>query len=359
MLRINWTRTPAAPLSEDGEIAREWDRLNSLRLNLPFLSVLALSAALRAFGSGNERLLVGRQGARVVAMFLLVPQGRWRWATFQPSQIPLGAWVAEPFLDLDTLTRGLLHGPLGACLALSITQVDPLAEQRAADTACTRHIDYINTGWIDIEGSFADYWAARGKNLRQNLRKQRNKLAAESVQTRMRMFTAPDDMAPALARYGALESSGWKGAEGTAIHPANVQGRFYAQLLIEAAERSEALVCEYLFDDRSVAMNLCLVREGVLVMLKTTYDESVKGFSPASLLCEEQFREFFAKGCVRRVEMYGRIGEWQSRHSDRQRTLHHLTAYRWPLIKTLAQMRSASKTHTPRSRKAGSDYNVQ
>ena len=126
MHRLAWTRSPAAALAERGAIAHDWDRLNSLRLNLPFLSAAALSAALSAFGTRNERLLVGRQGTRVVAMFVLVPQGRWRWATFQPSQIPLGAWVAEPALDLGTLTRSLIQGPLAACLVLSITQVDPL-----------------------------------------------------------------------------------------------------------------------------------------------------------------------------------------------------------------------------------------
>ena len=349
MPQLDWNRTPAASLAEGGGVARDWDHLNGLRLNLPFLSAAALSAALSAFGNGNEHLFVGRQGTRVVAMFMLVPQGRWRWATFQPSQIPLGAWVAEPGLDLGTLARSLVQGPLGACLVLSITQVDPLVEPRAADTASTLHSDYIDTGWIDIEGSFTDYWAARGKNLRQNLRKQRNKLAAEGVRTCMRALTKPEEMAPALARYGAIESAGWKADEGTSIHPDNAQGRFYTQLLEDAAARGEAVINEYLFDDRSVAMNLCLARNGVLVVLKTTYDESIKLFSPASLLREEELQDLFAQCRIRRVEYYGRLMEWHTRLTDRKRTLHHLTVYRWPLLKALAERRHASNTRAGES----------
>lgn len=342
LTRLDWIRTPAFALAKGGEIAREWDRLNGLRMNLPFMSAAAMTAALAAFGNGDERLFVGRQGAQVVAMFLLAPQGRWRWATFQPSQIPLGAWVAEPTLTVGKLARSLIQGPLRACLALSITQIDPLVEPRTVDTSSTQHSDYIETGWVDVEGSFADYWAARGKNLRQNLRKQRNKLAADTVQTQLRVLTTPHDMAPALARYGLLESSGWKAGEGTSIHPDNAQGRFYTQLFVDAAARGEAVIYEYLFDSRTVAMNLGLLRDGVLVVLKTTYDESIKLFSPASLLREEELQDFFAQGRIRRVEYYGRLMDWHTKLTDRKRTLHHLTVYRWPLLKKLAEMRRVS-----------------
>jgi len=338
-LRLDWVRTLATTLAERGGIAHEWDRLNSLRMNLPFMSAAAMVAALAAFGTGDERLFVGRQGARVVAMFLLAPHGRWRWATFQPSQIPLGAWVAEPALEVTWLGRSLIHKSLRTCLALSVTQVDPLIQPRTTDTPNTLHSDYIETGWVDIEGSFADYWAARGKNLRQNLRKQRNKLATDTVRTQMRVLTAPHDMAPALARYGALESSGWKAGEGTSIHPDNAQGRFYTQLFVDAATRGEAVIYEYLFDDRTVAMNLGLLRDGVLVVLKTTYDESIKLFSPASLLREEELQSLFAQGHIRRVEYYGRLMDWHTKLTDRKRTLHHLTIFRWPLLKRLAEMR--------------------
>lgn len=100
-------------------------------------------------------------------MFLLCRQGRFRWQTFQPSQLPLGAWVAAPQLQLLDLARSLMRGPIGLCLGLSITQVDPRIAPRAEDTPDSQHTDYIDTGWIDIEGTFDDYWSARGKNLRQ------------------------------------------------------------------------------------------------------------------------------------------------------------------------------------------------
>ncbi|HRH86933.1 MAG TPA: GNAT family N-acetyltransferase [Rubrivivax sp.] len=277
---------------------------------------------------------------QTVAMLLVVPDGMLRWRTFQPSQLPLGAWVAAPHLGLPDLCRSAMRGPLRACMVLSITQVDPLLAVRQDDADDTRHSDYIDTAWVEVQGSFEDYWAARGKNLRQNLRKQRNRLAAEGATTTLRILRQPEEMAPALTRYGTLESAGWKAGEGTAIHPANAQGRFYTRLLEAAAQRGEALVFEYLIGERSAAINLCLLRHGTLVVLKTTYDESMpKTLSPAFLLREEELQHVFAGNEIRRIEYYGRVMEWHTKLTGKQRTLYHLSAYRWPMLKQQAERR--------------------
>jgi CelD/BcsL family acetyltransferase involved in cellulose biosynthesis len=348
ILRIQWQRQSAQAMQQDAVLRREWDRLNGARGDLPFLGADATQAALSVFGTGEECLLVGRQDGAVVAMFVLAPTGKMRWQTFQPSQIPLGAWVAEPHLPIADLARSLIRGPLGLCLVLSVTQIDPLFAPRGADAADCRHDDYIDTGWIDIRGSFDDYWAARGKNLRQNMRKQRAKLLTEGIATTMRITREAADIAGAIAEYGRLESSGWKAEKGTAIHPDNDQGRFYLALLGNAALRGEAIVYEYLFDDRVVAMNLCLERGGNLIVLKTTYDESIKNFSPAFLLRQDELEMLHRTGETHRLEYYGRLMEWHTRWTDNKRGIYHLTMYRWPLLKRLAARRQeAAASDTP------------
>ena len=344
MNRLTWHKHATSMLLGDKSVQAEWDRLSAFRLDLPFLCADAVGAALAVFGTGQEKLVIGSHGREVQAMLVLVPDGRLRWRTFQPSQLPLGSWVAAPGHDLPSLCRSLLRGPLGLCLVLSITQVDPLQAPREADAGDTRHADYIPTAWVSIEGGFDDYWAARGKNLRQNLRKQRNKLAAEGHTTQMQVLQAPGDMPGAIERYGALEAAGWKADRGTAIHPSNDQGRFYTQLLQDAARQNQARVYEYLLDGRTVAMNLCLLRGGTLVVLKTTYDESLpKNLSPAFLLREEELQRFFVGQEVQRVEYYGRVMDWHTKLTEAQRTLYHLTAYRWPLLKRLTERRGAAQ----------------
>jgi CelD/BcsL family acetyltransferase involved in cellulose biosynthesis len=338
---IRWKNLAASALAQDAQLLQAWDQLNAERGSLPFLASDATVSALSILGDGTERLLVGTVDATVVAMFLLSPQGKLQWRTFQPSQVPLGAWVAKAELELLSLARSLLRGPLGFCLGLSITQVDPLVASRAADASDTQTLDYIDTGWIDIEGTFDEYWAARGKNLRQNMRKQRVKLAADGVTLTMQVLRNHADMAPAIAGYGKLESAGWKAQSGTAIHPDNAQGRFYRELLEHASLRGEAAVYQYMFDDRVVAMNLCLLSQGTLVVLKTTYDESIKTLSPAFLLREEELQDIYRQGQIKRMEYFGKVMDWHTKLTDKKRTVYHLTAYRWPFIKKLAEARRA------------------
>ena len=340
MTRRTWQNLAATALVADASLQAHWNRLNAGQRDFAFMSAQSIAISLAVFGQGQERLLIGSRQGQIDAMLVLLPEGWTRWRSFQPSQLPLGAFVTAPSVTLQDLARSLMRGPLAPCMALSITQIDPLLAPRQDDATDSGHSDYIATPWLEISGSFDDYWALRGKNLRQNLRKQRNRLAAEGTTVAMQVLRAPEDMAGAIARYGALESGGWKATEGTAIHPDNPQGRFYTQLLQDAASRGEAVVYEYRFNDRTVASNLCLLRKGVLVVLKTTYDETIpKSLSPAFLLREDELKHFFAGTEVRRVEYFGRRMDWHTKLTDQQRTLYHLTAYRWPLVKRLAEWR--------------------
>jgi len=47
----------------------------------------------------------------------------------------------------------------------------------------------------------------------------------------------------------------------------------------------------------------------------------------------------FGEGTIRRIEYYGRLMDWHTKLTDRKRTLYHLTAYRWPLVKQLTHLR--------------------
>lgn len=337
--QIHWQNRPVSDLQKDRQLATDWDQMNSEHGNLAFLTSDAIVSALKILGQGNERLLVGSDAKKRVAMFVLAPAGKFRWQSFQPSQLPLGAWVARAGPELEDLARSLMRSSLGLCLGLSITQVDPRIARRRPESPDSQYSDYIDTGWIDIQGSFEDYWSARGKNLRLNMRKQRVKLQADGIKLSLQVLRQHADMAAAIARYGNLESAGWKAKEGTAIHPENAQGRFYRELFEHASLRGEAVVYEYLFDERVVAMNLCLQRQGTLIVLKTTYDESIQGLSPAFLLREAELQEIYRDGKITHLEYFGRFMDWHSKWTDQKRTLYHLTLYRWPFLKRLAEAR--------------------
>jgi hypothetical protein len=193
-------------------------------------------------------------------------------------------------------------------------------------------MDYIATAWIDIDRSFDTYWEARGKNLKTNTRKQRTKLASEGVETTLECISDAARIASAIDDYGLLETTGWKGKDGTAVHADNAQGRFYRKMLENFCAVDRARIFRYRFNDKTVAMDLCIVADQRIVILKTAYDETYKTVSPSTLMRQDEFRHLFDNEGLKRIEFYGKVMEWHTRWTENARTLYHITAYRWALL---------------------------
>jgi len=329
---MKWTLTPAAGFVQH---AARWNALQAANAAAPMLQADFIAALLAEFGNGDELLATCDD-----AMAIVRPHGRGSWATFQPAQAPLGMWIERPGLDRAAAMASLLHALPGIGLVLGLTQLDPLLAPAPAGA-----IDYIQTARITVAGSFDDYWGSRGKNLRSNLKKQRARLAADGVTLRLQASTEATDMADAVRDFGRLESAGWKAQAGTAVHPDNAQGRFYVRMLAAFAARGAATVYRYWFGEQLVAMDLCIHQGDCIVVLKTTYDESVpKTFSPALLMREEAVRALFDHGGTVRIEFYGKVMEWHTRWTEEVRTLYHVNLYRWAALRrlhALAQKRRA------------------
>ena len=326
---MNWTMHPISHL---GALAPTWNALNDAGGSLPFRHMRFIEPLCEVFGDPGLKLALcdGPDGA--LAMGIFTRCGTGQWETFQPSQMPLGAWVMRPDQSFERLLAGLARKLPGIALAIGVTQQDPGCATRPADSPRLQTLDYIQTASLPLAGSFDDYWNARGKNLRQNMKKQRSKLQKDAVATRLEILTHARDVAPAIADYGRLESAGWKAAGGTAIHPENAQGRFYRAMLEAFCDAGEARIYRYRFDERVVAVDLCIEGGGALVILKTTYDESIKTISPAFLMREEAFRLLFEEGKVRRIEFFGKLMEWHTRWTGEARTLYHVNYYRSSLV---------------------------
>lgn len=337
-----WTIHPAAKFAAH---APAWRQLNEEAGRSPLLAPEFVQPLLAEFAGDDVRLAICEQDGKVLAMGLLAPRGRGTWETLQPSQAPIGLWQHRTGIDVDTLLPGLVRKLPGFALMVGLTQRDPALEARPADSPVTRTVDYIRTARVSLAGTFDDYWNARGKNLRSNLKKQRARLLKDGVATRMQIDRLPELMAAAVADYGRIESAGWKAQLGTAIHPDNAQGRFYTAMLEGFAQRGHAAVYRYWFDEQLVAMDLCIEGDGALIVLKTTYDEAVPAsLSPTLLMREECCQQLFAGQHYQRLEFYGKVMEWHTRWTDEIRTMYHVNHYRWPALRqlhALAQERAA------------------
>jgi hypothetical protein len=274
-------------------------------------------------------------------MAILGRSGRGAISTFQPGQAPLGAWLHRPEADVAELLHSLLGSYPGFALLLGVTQQDPDLAPRPAQQPRLVTMDYIRTARISVDTDFAGYWRARGKNLRHSINRQQNLLARSQIAPRVEVVTEPDRMKAMVADYGRIESAGWKAASNNAVHADNVQGRFYAAMLRRFAEAGQAAVVRCWYGDKLAACDLCIHRDGVFVILKTTYDESERTTSPAHLMRHIAFKPIFDERRYRRIEFYGRVMDWHTKWSNEIRTMYHVNFYRWPILKALHAHRTA------------------
>jgi CelD/BcsL family acetyltransferase involved in cellulose biosynthesis len=341
---LRWRFTPLDRLVDQSS---DWQRLASRYASAPFLQLDFIRPLLRQFASGREQLAIGEHAGRVVALAILAPAHRGRQESFQPSQLPLGPVLLDdsisPAVALESLGRQV---PLST-VVVGFTQLDEAIYPRPAESGGLVVGTYIQTAWIDVNGTFDEYWESRGKNLRQNVRKQRRKLQEDGLESRLDILRAPEAVARGIEEYGQLESAGWKASGGTAIHPDNAQGRFYREMLERFCARDRGCIFRYLFSDRVVAVDLCIEDDTTLVILKTTYDESMKAHSPAVLLHEEAFADVWRNGRIRRIEFFGKVMDWHKRWTDDARDIYHLTRYRWKWIRQLRSSRTAPSPSEP------------
>ncbi|HUP08289.1 MAG TPA: GNAT family N-acetyltransferase [Caldimonas sp.] len=308
-----------------------------------------MSPLLDCFGTGEEMIALAYRGATPVAAALLSRGGTARVATFQPSQLPLGPWLVSPGEDASALAAGLLRHLQAPTLMLALTQLDPRWHARPEPTPALETLDYIDTAWIDVAGSYDAYWEARGKNLRTNMRKQRSKLQAEGVTAAFDTLTDAADMAAAVTEYGRLEGAGWKAERGTAVEASDAQGRFYRSMLEQFCAVGRGRVWRLRFDDKVVAMDLCIEGGGTLVVLKTAFDPEYRSVSPAFLMKQDAFRDVFDEGRIKRIEFYGRLMEWHTRWTAQSRTLYHANVYRWAMVARLRERWHRVVTRTRRA----------
>ena len=329
---IRWQLFPASELKV---LASQWDELQQRVLPHAFLRASFLICLLEEFGNGSELLAVKEGASGWSAAALLQPQGPGRWSSFQPSQLPLGPVLLSADESPQTAVQQLLRALPGLPLVLGLTQLDSLQLPGVSDAPDVRCMHYIDTAWVDVETSFDDYWETRGKNLRQNTRKQLKKVEASGASPRMDVIEAPELIAEAIEQYGVLESSGWKAENGTAISADGAQGRFYRKALESAAQEGRARLYRYWFGDEVVAMDLCVHQGDCIVILKTAYQAAHHAVSPSTLMRVEEFTHLFGEGRFKRIEFFGRVMEWHTRWTENSRQLFHLTAYRWSWLKSL------------------------
>lgn len=311
-----------------GEFRAVWGDLNRrlfgahLLLDEDFVDAL-----LRHFGRQDVVLAQAFQGSEVVGMLLLLPKRPWMgvWSSFLPSQTQLGPLLLPPTLHL----RDLFATLPGHANELDLLCNDPrVADLRKLPRQPVGSMPHALTMSVSLRGSFDDYWALRPRKLIQNMRRYLRRLEAEPGGGRFEVVESPAAIAAAVDRYAVLESSGWKGREGTAISSDNAQGRFYTELMQTFAARGQALIYELWLGENLIASRMLLLRDGMVIMLKTAFHEQFDRFAPGRVLLLHVLEDLFRRAPGGVVEFYTNADADLLAWSTSQRWINHVSVYR-------------------------------
>ncbi len=142
---------------------------------------------------------------------------------------------------------------------------------------------------LESDLSPAAYYEAtvRGKK-RKELRRLRSRLAEQGA-VAVRRLAPGDDPAPWCEHFLALEASGWKGQEGSALLSDAGTGRFFREAVLgaHAAGRLEMISLD--LDGRPIAILVNLFAAPGAFSFKIAYDEAFARFSPGVLIELENY----------------------------------------------------------------------
>lgn len=337
---MKWTTVSHTDVSD--EVVVLWQELNCLITDShPTLDHYFLQSLTRFFATGDVLLAICCTGNRPVAATILKHVQPGTWDVFVPGQGCMSPLLVQPDVDCGEVLSSLIRALPGFCILLRLPQIDPDVTRVStlASSHSTEIAVYGTTFSVNVNQAFENYWSARSKGLRYKMRKSFARIRAAGHNFEMRLITRPDSIRDGIAVHGALESSGWKGQAGTAIHIENDQGRFYLESLTRFAREQNALIAQLYFGAEPVASLLCVSKKGKLVVLKTAYQEKYRQLSPGRVL-DYLFLEYCcADDGLTVAEMYTKASKSDLSWASNTRDIVDIDLYRNSIVKISAIVR--------------------
>lgn len=321
-----------------GAHAADWDALNAARFqDHPLLASRFVELLLTHFPA--KGLLLCKQHGEgqdaPLAMCLLRAVSPGLWASYMPAQAQISPSMLGSGTNLQSLARSLP----GFAGQLDLLCLDPLfCDLRLAEDPLRKIGAHATTMAVDLGIGYDTWWQQRPKKLRDNLGRYGRRVQDDGLAMRITVVSEPSQMRDAVARYGQLESRGWKGQSGTAVDQDSGQLAFYSELMTVMATQDGARVHELWLGDDLVASRLTMTAGRMVVALKTTYDEAFKRYAPGRLLMHEVVRDAFRLWPGRQFEFYTNASADQLAWATSQRPIVHATAFRSAWARRLADL---------------------
>lgn len=158
---------------------------------------------------------------------------------------------------------------------------------------------------------------AMSSSTRKKLRQHRRRLG-EKGRLEQVLATGTAAVCAAFEEFLALEASGWKGRQGTALLSDPADAQFARAMIAALAAQGHAHIHSLVLDGKPVSMQVVLQAGSTAFTWKTAYDEALHDFSPGTLLFEDYTARLLADRTVESVDSCsfddtGYMAAWQER----------------------------------------------
>jgi CelD/BcsL family acetyltransferase involved in cellulose biosynthesis len=149
--------------------------------------------------------------------------------------------------------------------------------------------------YVALDGSFDAYTATLPRKQRKEIGRLRRRLEAEG-ELSVSFEDGSDRLDELLQEGFAVEGSGWKAEQGSAITSQPETLAFYTDVASWAAARGWLRLAFLRLDGRALAFDMCIEAAGSAYVLKGGFDPEYRRFGPGVVLTYESLSRAFAEG---------------------------------------------------------------
>jgi CelD/BcsL family acetyltransferase involved in cellulose biosynthesis len=183
--------------------------------------------------------------------------------------------------------------------------------------------------YLDLPATYDRFLASRSSKFRNYLRRKTRQLEAMG-RLEVRRAGRDLDVMHGYRDLLTVEERSWKQAHGTAITSIPRQREFYRLLCMGAARCGRLHLQVMYLDGRPIAFDLGLTAADRYSYLKTSFDESLRPASPATVLRARLVENLIKEG-FRCVDFPAEPYEWEQQWSSGVRWHSSFLVYNWTL----------------------------
>jgi CelD/BcsL family acetyltransferase involved in cellulose biosynthesis len=325
----DFTVVEAASFEEVAEFQPEWDRLASQR-RWPFAEFAwTRDCAKHLFPDAKLAIyLVLRREELAAAVALCRPKRSAHAALEIVGSTMLRE--ANPLLADDAAALPYLVTQLALRKTpFALSRILDSEELEPALRLATRGLGHLmvrhprGAPYLVLSETMENFEKSLSANRRSDLARKRRKLSGLGTVEYESRYPSREEVADDLREFEAIEATGWKGQQGSAIALRAGFHDFFSAVLGDMAATRRVRVDQLRLDGKTIAMQLGLVSGARYFLIKPTFDERWASVSPGYQLTYESIRTSIAD----RLEVYEFLGSEDSWKLHWTRTVRRTTSW--------------------------------